>query len=477
MSPSVAMHGCTIMTPRYRAHARVLAESFLAHHPDASFSVLAIEDGAPAGADDEPFETLTPADVGIDEHELSRRATMYLTQGLATSLKPDLLLALLGRGEEPVLFLDADSCVYGDLVHVAELARSHSLVLTPHSVDPQPLWRVDSPEQIFLRSGVMNAGLIGVGDGALPFLRWWAQRTARDCILDLQRALLFEQAWLTLAPALFDHHVLRDRGCNVAGWNLHARDVQWQGDAPTIDGGALRQFHFATGYDPEHPERLTAQEHARWWPTLEQRPGVARLSREYAARLIERGYRRAAAEPPPPFSVMPGGAAIEPWMRASFRTALLDAEQDGTDEPPNPFSHGTERFQRWLQPHALERVERVERQLAESNGSARAGEPAEPEDSTSARELALAMIDTEKLLARIGELETIRDDAVSWAERVSQELERAKRTIAERDTLIVELGAELDRGRATMEAVWRSPSWRITRPLRAAKALLARRWT
>ena len=218
------MHGCTITTPRYRAHARVLAESFLAHNPGASFSVLSIEDpGALPARGDEQFEILTPSDVGIDRGELHRRATMYLTQGLATSMKPNLLLTLMERREEPIVLLDADGCVYDGLSLLGRLASSHSLVLSPHSLDPHPISRLESPEQQFLRAGVMNAGLIGVGGGASQFLRWWAQRTARDCIVDQRRGLLFEQNWLTLATALFDHHVLRDRGCNVAGWNLQAR--------------------------------------------------------------------------------------------------------------------------------------------------------------------------------------------------------------------------------------------------------------
>jgi hypothetical protein len=46
--------------------------------------------------------------------------------------------------------------------------------------------------------------------------------------------------------------------------------------------------------------------------------------------------------------------------------------------------------------------------------------------------------------------------------------------VAKGDSLILELEAELERRQAVMEEVWRSPSWRITKPLRTAKALLAR---
>ena len=34
------MHACTIIARNYLAHARVLASTYLEHHPEGSFSVL-----------------------------------------------------------------------------------------------------------------------------------------------------------------------------------------------------------------------------------------------------------------------------------------------------------------------------------------------------------------------------------------------------------------------------------------------------
>jgi hypothetical protein len=470
------MHGCTITSSHYLAHTRVLAESFRRRHPGAGFSVLLV-DGPAALSGDVPFEALTPADIGIDREEFERRATMYIAQGLATSMKPDLLRTLLDRGDDPLLFIDADGYVYDDLSHLADLAREHSLVLSPHSNDPYPLWRLDSPEQIFIRAGAINAGLIAMSAQAQPFLSWWAQRTARRCVFDPARGLFLEQTWLMLAPALFEHHILRDRGCNVAGWNLHTRDVKWQGDTPTIDGGPLRHFHFAMSYDPEHPERLTASEHARWWPSLQERPGAARLSREYAERLIARGYRE-SRESPPSFDAMPEGAPIEPWMRAAYREALIGAEEVGEPEPPNPFAHGQRQFVDWVQAHAAGLIT-----ARSASSEARPREGAEidqpdtatlAEDPFNAQEMAKAMMDTSKLLGRIRELEAVRDESVAWAERASEELEQAKAAIAQRDTLIAELKSALQERLDQLDEIWRSPSWRLTQPLRTAKGLITR---
>ena len=84
----------------------------LEHASDARVVVLVI-DARPGDGGDEPFELITPADVGIDEHELARRAAMYPPQALVSSLKPVLLRHLIG--DAPAVLLDADMLVLGDL--------------------------------------------------------------------------------------------------------------------------------------------------------------------------------------------------------------------------------------------------------------------------------------------------------------------------------------------------------------------------
>ena len=49
------IHGCCLTAANYAAHARVTAESFLEQHPGSKFSVLSVEEPAPAFSQDEPF--------------------------------------------------------------------------------------------------------------------------------------------------------------------------------------------------------------------------------------------------------------------------------------------------------------------------------------------------------------------------------------------------------------------------------------
>jgi hypothetical protein len=341
------MHVCTVIARNFLAHARVLAASLAEHDPDVRCSVL-IVDGSEELDAHEPFSVLTPGEIGIDERELARRATMYDARGLVSSTKPRLLSALLAREPGAVVLLDADGCLYASLAGVGDLAEAHSLVLSPHLHEPAPLGAEIGIEQIVLKAGVMNGGLVAVAPGAEPFLDWWAQRTERHCIEDASRGLLLAQLWLTLAPVLFEHHVLADRGCNVMGWNLYSRDVIWARDRASIDATPLRHFHFLGGFDPEHPERLCPDLRAdQFWPLLEERPGVARLTRDYAARLLTAGFHETRAWARA-HSSLAAVASLEPWMRAAYRSALMTAERDGAEQPPNPIEHGEAAFTRWL---------------------------------------------------------------------------------------------------------------------------------
>jgi hypothetical protein len=332
----------SIVASNFLAHAQVLAESLRAHHRSARVELLVVDEPDEPPRPDEPFRRLSLDEAGVSRAELHRRATAFEPQGLVSSLKPRLLTAAVDGGGEPALLLDADMLALGALDDVFELAARHAIVLTPHATVPLPFAPGGyGAEQTFLRSGVLNGGFVGVSPAAGAFLRWWDERSARDCVWDPERGIVASQTWLTLVPALFDHHVLRDRGVNLMGHGLGGDDVEWAGDAPAIDGTPLRLFHFAGGFDPRSGE-LGGPRSPDWWPRTADRPGLARLCAEYGRRLIDAGHDDTAAATP--YGKLANGTAIDWAMRAAYRTGLVEAEA----EPPNPFTHGTEAFVEWL---------------------------------------------------------------------------------------------------------------------------------
>lgn len=330
----------------YLPFARVLADSVRERHPGAWVQVLVVDAGDRA-LDDEPFEVLTPRTVGCPAGELARRALAYDTQALVSSLKPRALTAALaGAGGDAVLLLDADVLVCGDLRPLAELARRHAVLLSPHSSAPIEHRRGGGgAEEAFLRAGAYNGGFVGAGPGAEAFCAWWDERCARDCVRDAGRRLVLSQTWLDLVPGLFGAAVTRDPGVNVMGHNLHDRDAVAGDDGWTIDGVPLRFLHFAS-FDPSRPDRLgTCAEDS--WCDVDGRPGVAALARAYAERLRAHGWT--SDRPAPDFTVLPDGPQITPAMRRAYLDELVAAERDARDPPPNPLEGASsEDFLRWL---------------------------------------------------------------------------------------------------------------------------------
>jgi hypothetical protein len=255
--PAVA----TIIAGNYLPHARVLAESFHRFHPDIPLFVRRID------------------------------APKSRIKQVATTAKPRVLQELLGEGFTSALFIDPDVLVLADLAPIFRALDEHAILLTPHLLaPPKSSDRVERELNITL-SGIFNGGLLGVSqsDEALRFLAWWRDRVEHSCREDVAAGAYYDQRWLDLVPPFFRGvHVLRDRGCNVAHWNLPDREVRVDGDAITVDGHPCRLVHFS-GFDPSRPDAVT-----RYSSRLKASDiGDARLLFDlYASKLREVGWRR-----------------------------------------------------------------------------------------------------------------------------------------------------------------------------------------
>src|ERR1700730_5853573 len=100
---------CTIIARNYLAAARVLADSFFAHHRDGSFTVLLIDDERREfDGSRESFRCLRLSDIGLDRAETGQLAAIYDVTELATAVKPQLLSHLLSEGATDLVYLDPD---------------------------------------------------------------------------------------------------------------------------------------------------------------------------------------------------------------------------------------------------------------------------------------------------------------------------------------------------------------------------------
>src|SRR5262249_19618998 len=152
---------CTIVARNYLPAARVLASSYLEHHPDHRM-VIEVIDGAPQDLRLPGVDLLGPEALGIDEQTYFRMATAYTVMELATTVKP-FRLRELRRASDVVVYLDPAIQVFAPLSDVAGLAARHSIVLTPHNLDPIPRDDKEPDETVIMGTGLFNLGFIAVG--------------------------------------------------------------------------------------------------------------------------------------------------------------------------------------------------------------------------------------------------------------------------------------------------------------------------
>lgn len=340
--------GCTIVARNYLAMASALADSFVAAHPDSTFTVLVIDLGDERVDSDDPrIRVVRPTEAGFSSAEFNRMAAIYTVVELATAVKPTLMRHLLDETGEAVVYLDPDILVFAPLEEIERQARREDIVLTPHTSIPLPEDGKHPYEAAFLACGVFNLGFVAVGPGGGPFLDWWAGRLARQCIDATAQGLFVDQKWIDLVPCYFRHHVMRLPEVNVAYWNLPVRELARGPEGWLVDGRPLVFFHFS-GYDPDRPDLLSKYQGPDPRIRLDEHPDLRALCDDYAGRLAERGHatlRRSAYG----LDRLPGGLVLEPRMRRLYRRALVAAEGAGGPLPPNPFEGGGEdAFARWL---------------------------------------------------------------------------------------------------------------------------------
>jgi hypothetical protein len=331
---------CTTVSRRDLPRARVLADSLAAQHPGGRLHVLVTDDVEHAvDARKEPFDVGRPEDLPLPRLEYARMAALYEPKDLVTAVKFWQIRQLLST-DAVVLFLDSDIELFAPLDGIAELCAAHGSVVTPHSVEPIPLDGETPTELQIQRSGVFNTGFIGVSSAADAFLEWMCARARRDCILDAEAGLWFDQRWFDFVPLFFDAHIARERGYNVAYWNLHEREVAWAGEGYLAGGEPLVFFHFS-GFDPHQPQLLT-----RVATRIRPQPGtpLAQLTAAYAQKLLAHGFDECA-------DVVYGYERIDdrrkwtPELRRVYRDELIAAERGLAPLPPEPGEDG---FGQWL---------------------------------------------------------------------------------------------------------------------------------
>jgi len=237
----------TSLCANYLPKARVLAESVKRHSRNRVWVCLVEKTAPPELTSREPWDGLVLAkDLGISN--FGRFIAGRSRLEAATAVKAQWFLHALARfpHEKDFLFLDPDMTVYTDFRPLQRLLRRHPLIVTPHLLTPHNL----EMEVSALNHGAYNLGFLALrrGPRSGAFLAWWRERLQFACYDDRPHGLFTDQKWADLVPSLFDAHVLRDPGYNVATWNLGERRLTPVAGGLAANGRPLQCLHFS-GFD------------------------------------------------------------------------------------------------------------------------------------------------------------------------------------------------------------------------------------
>ncbi|GAA2972788.1 FkbM family methyltransferase [Actinokineospora diospyrosa] len=364
---------CTAVAAQDLPAARLAERTFLDHHPGARFVTLLVDGERSDGV-------LVPEDIGVHPAELADLATGHTAAEACAALRPRLLESLLANHTCPVLYLAPWTRVYAPFAGTITAALDDvALVLVPRVLRPLPADGLRPTQQELLTAGIYDDSLIGVTHGVEPFLHAWAEA----CLADPARA----GAFLDGAPAMADHHVLRDPGLGLSGWNAAQRALARDASGSLTAGGAVLRTATFRGFDPAKPWLLTADitDHPR--VLLSEHPLLTSIVTDYANEVddvydlpqptvrfgkladgtlfpapLRAAYRaaRSSQDAPPPAGVDPAGflrwaCAPEPGTpdATKWSLALWEDDPDLQERFPDPFGVDAAAYRDWCATDAV----------------------------------------------------------------------------------------------------------------------------
>ncbi|HMQ34137.1 MAG TPA: hypothetical protein PKD53_25615, partial [Chloroflexaceae bacterium] len=157
------------------------------------------------------------------------------------TLTPALPLYIFERWPEVSLitYLDADLYFFADPRPLFDELGGGSVAITPH--------RFSRRLRHYESHGRYNVGWVSFRRDAsgLACLRWWRERCLEWCYDRAEPGRFADQKYLDEWPRRFAGVVvIRQRGANLAPWNIADATITAAGDEVRVDGDPLIFFHF-----------------------------------------------------------------------------------------------------------------------------------------------------------------------------------------------------------------------------------------
>jgi hypothetical protein len=282
----------TLCSNNYLAQAKTLGQSLLKHNPNYFFIIGLVDEFNEKINYDEFLncKIIPVADIGIIEFDSLWKKFNLIE--FNTSVKASYFKYIFKEYTEGTIisYIDPDIVIYNSLEILEEYFLDADILITPHVLSPIAIDKFLPTEQLFLNYGLYNLGFIGVHRNASVkdgFLDWWENRTLNLGFDKVNEGLFVDQLWINLVPIFFEKvKILRNKGLNVAPWNLHERNVSFEdGNVKMADSTPLYFYHFSS-YRITEPNKMSKY-YDRY--TFENYTEIQQLYKDYYNKLIENG--------------------------------------------------------------------------------------------------------------------------------------------------------------------------------------------
>lgn len=209
----------TIIASNYIPQASILIDSYTKLHPDHNFFLIFI--------DDKKKKVKNVISINASEIDnipnLNEIRFKYDITEYSTCLKPYATEYITNKyGTEKIMYIDPDICFYNRLDLVIEKLDTYDCVLIPHITKPYED-KYNPTETEIAKVGLYNLGFAAFKSNkkTIQFLHWWQNKLNLFCYNDPEEFMFTDQKWMDFAPVYLNTYIVREKGYDVAYWNLH----------------------------------------------------------------------------------------------------------------------------------------------------------------------------------------------------------------------------------------------------------------
>jgi hypothetical protein len=239
----------TVCSVNYLASAKCLCQSIKFSNPSIKF-IYVIADKINKRIEKQYFEGEEYIEVeNLKIPNLNELVSTYNLIEFNTAIKP-FAIKFLGEkyGTKKIIYFDPDIILFDKIDFIWNNLEHFDFIVTPHILNPIVNELFYNHQKGALNTGVFNLGFIAVNfnENSSPIIEWWCYHMINHGHSNSSIGEFYDQKIMNLLP-IFSNKVLIEKhaGCNVAGWNIHERNISKIENKYLINNLPLIFYHYS----------------------------------------------------------------------------------------------------------------------------------------------------------------------------------------------------------------------------------------